>query len=294
MIMANLSSKDNTDDDHGNSGTTALPIPPTHKLISTSNKLAVFRQLTGINSDPALKLAVNDKPAVSLQFTRPNKDSKDSKGSKDSKDSVLKLSSKEKLVVFLHLIGINNDPAPEPIGTDRPASNIGIYARATRAEGQAKLRYRRFSLLINACLGIQIIVAASLTALGAGNGPHRVVTGFGAINTIIAGFLTYLKGSGLPDRYKHQQDQWGRLIEYIEQRERDFCLDTCAFEVNEEIQIIECMYEDARSEQSSVPNSYGLSKAREKGGTKSQEKDDDLEQGAKRTGPTGSTNYGNI
>lgn len=221
-VMANPLSKDNTDDDHGNSGTTASPIPPTHKLISADDKLAVFRQLTGINTDAALKLPAKDK-----------------------------------LTLFRWPIRINSDPAPESIETGRPASNLGIYARAARAEDQAKLLYRRFSLLINACLGIQIIVAAALTALGAGNGPHRVVTGFGAINTIIAGFLTYLKGSGLPNRYKHQQNQWGKVREYIEQRERDFYLVECAFEVNEEIDIIERMYKDVRSEtKSSMPDSY--------------------------------------
>ncbi|OCK89580.1 uncharacterized protein K441DRAFT_476253, partial [Cenococcum geophilum 1.58] len=158
----------------------------------------------------------------------------------------------DKLAVFRQLTGINSVPAlklTEILG--RPASNLGIYARTVRAEDRATLQYRIFSFLINACLGIQIIVAASLTALGAGNGPHRVVTGFGAINTIIAGFLTYLKGSGLPNRYKHQQNQWGKVREYIEQRERDFCLERCALEVDEEIDIIERMYEDVRSEMES-------------------------------------------
>lgn len=223
-IVANLPSKEtmdnitataSTDDGHGNFGITAPPIAPTptphhhpdlHKLVPANNKLAVFRQLTGIDSVPALKLT-------------------------------------------------------EILG--RPASNLGIYARTVRAEDRATLQYRIFSFLINACLGIQIIVAASLTALGAGNGPHRVVTGFGAINTIIAGFLTYLKGSGLPNRYKHQQNQWEKVREYIEQRERDFCLERCTLEVDEEIDIIERMYEDVRSEmESSMPDSYGSSEAR--------------------------------
>jgi SMODS and SLOG-associating 2TM effector domain len=59
--------------------------------------------------------------------------------------------------------------------------------------------------------------------------------------------LTYLKGSGLPHRYKHQQNQWAIVREYIEQRERDFYLERCTLEVNEVILIIERMYKDVRS-----------------------------------------------
>jgi len=174
----------------------------------------------------------------------------------------------DELTVFRKLTGINSDstlkktkqakPAEVP---DRPASNRGIYARTVCAEKRAKRQYDIFSFLINACLGTQIIVAASLTALGAGNGPHKVVTGFGAINTIIAGFLTYLKGSGLPNRYKHQQNQWGIVREYIEQRERDFCLEKCTLKAHDVIKTIERMYENVRSEMEvSMLDSYGSSK----------------------------------
>lgn len=54
--------------------------------------------------------------------------------------------------------------------------------------------------LISVALIMQLIVAAALTALGAADGNHGAVTVFGGINTVIAGFLTYLKGSGLPNR----------------------------------------------------------------------------------------------
>jgi hypothetical protein len=105
-----------------------------------------------------------------------------------------------------------------------------------------------FNLLINTCLGTQIIVAAVLTALGAADGPHSAVTGLGAINTIIAGFLTYLKGSGLPNRLKYHEIEWKAVREHIEQREREFCMADCRLDVEEEIRIVEDMYEQVKAE----------------------------------------------
>ncbi|KAL4893257.1 hypothetical protein BDV59DRAFT_177885 [Aspergillus ambiguus] len=155
----------------------------------------------------------------------------------------------DKLLVFRALTGIDSVPALTTLHhLRRTAPNVGIYTRVVRAEQSAAQRYRFFSILINTCLGIQIVVAAALTALGAASGPHSAVTAFGAINTIMAGVLTYLKGSGLPDRLKHYQNEWRNIREYVEQRERELCLNGCDLDVQEEIQIIERMYEGVKRE----------------------------------------------
>ncbi|KAF7133771.1 hypothetical protein CNMCM5793_005125 [Aspergillus hiratsukae] len=155
----------------------------------------------------------------------------------------------DKLLVFRALTGIDSVPALEvPHHHPRSARNVGIYTRVIRAEQGAAQRHHFFSILMNSCLGIQIVVAAALTALGAASGPHNAVTAFGAINTIMAGILTYLKGSGLPDRLKHYQNEWRNIREYIEQREREFCLDGCQLDVQEEILFIERMYEGIKRE----------------------------------------------
>ncbi|EAW20218.1 uncharacterized protein NFIA_098480 [Aspergillus fischeri NRRL 181] len=155
----------------------------------------------------------------------------------------------DKLLVFRALTGIDTVPALAiPHHHPRSAPNVGIYTRVVRAEQAAAQRFRFFSILMNTCLGIQIVVAAALTALGAARGPHNAVTAFGAINTIMAGILTYLKGSGLPDRLKHYQNEWRNIREYIEQREREFCLDGCQLDVQEEILFIESMYEGVKRE----------------------------------------------
>ncbi|GLB06596.1 hypothetical protein AtubIFM57258_001906 [Aspergillus tubingensis] len=170
----------------------------------------------------------------------------------------------DKLLVFRALTGIDSIPALNTLHHfSRTAPNIGIYTRVVEAEKSAATRYRFFSILINVCLGIQIVVAAALTALGAASGPHSAVTAFGAINTIMAGVLTYLKGSGLPDRLKHYQNEWRNIREYIEQRERELCLAGCSLDIQDEIQFIEYMYEGVKREIEATKSGENRSNARE-------------------------------
>lgn len=155
----------------------------------------------------------------------------------------------DKLLVFRSLTGIDTVPALRGAGHSvRAAPNLGIYARVVESESAAAQGYRLFNLLINTCLGTQIIVAAVLTALGASNGPHNAVMGFGAVNTIIAGFLTYLKGSGLPNRLKYHEIEWKAVRELIEQREREFCMADCELDVAEEVRMVEDLYARVKEE----------------------------------------------
>ncbi|KAJ6134619.1 hypothetical protein N7523_000941 [Penicillium sp. IBT 18751x] len=157
-----------------------------------------------------------------------------------------------KLLIFRALTGIDSVPALTTGGhLLRTAPNVGIYTRVVNNETKSARAYRLFNWLINICLGIQIIVGAAVTAVGAASGPHSAVTAFGAINTIMAGILTYLRGSGLPDRLKAYQNKWKDIREYIEQREREFCLVGCDLDVQEEVFIVESMYQNVKSEMES-------------------------------------------
>ncbi|CRG89252.1 hypothetical protein PISL3812_06288 [Talaromyces islandicus] len=167
-----------------------------------------------------------------------------------------------KLLIFRSLTGIDHVPVLSKDGFFQPRNvpNLGIYTRVVKAEQTAALRYRCFSILINTCLGVQIVVAAALTAIGAAQGPHGVITAFGAINTIMAGILTYLRGSGLPNREKTIEKSWGQVREYIEQREREFCLEGCQLSVDEEVRTIERMYEEVRIQMESGSSEAGGSR----------------------------------
>lgn len=162
----------------------------------------------------------------------------------------------DKLLIFRALTGIDSVPALTQGGhLLRSAPNVGIYTRVIRSESLAKRGYTIFSWLINTCLGIQIVVAAAVTALGAASGPHSAITAFGAINTIMAAILTYLRGTGLPDSMKTYENKWKHIREYIEQREREFCLVGCDLDVQEEVFIVESMYQSLKAETETSRNS---------------------------------------
>jgi hypothetical protein len=204
--------------------------------------------------------------------------------------TVLPPDSLQKLNAFRHLVGINSTkglypkilPGQGDSDTNnlhfygRAAPNVGIvrstlissflinpltssvqYNRCCHREAQAKRGYKFATIFINGCLGLQIIVAAALTAMGAANSSHQGITAFGAINTVIAGILTYLKGSGLPNRIHYYEIQWKKVREYIEQRERDFSRQDCTLDVNEVVTKIEAMYEQVKVDiQTNTPDSY--------------------------------------
>ncbi|KAI5866997.1 hypothetical protein GGS23DRAFT_593726 [Durotheca rogersii] len=165
------------------------------------------------------------------------------------------------LTLYRLMVGISTSPylgysVKSPVGT-RPAANIGIYTRVVSSEQKAKDSFKVYSVVINACYFFQIVVAASLTAMGAAGANNGVITAFGAINTIIAGFLTFLKGSGLPSRLKYYGDEWKKIREYIEQRERDFSRAGCSLDVHEVVATIDRMYNNTKREiEMNTPDSY--------------------------------------
>ena len=160
------------------------------------------------------------------------------------------------LTHFRLMLGITNAPhLGFSESAARPADNVGLYARVVHSEQTAKDNYKVFSAIINACYFLQIIVAAALTALGAANANNKAITAFGAINTVIAGFLSYLKGSGYPARFKQYAAEWKKVREYIEHRERDFSLDGCTLDMHDVVHTIREMYDNTkRSIAMNTPN----------------------------------------
>jgi hypothetical protein len=155
--------------------------------------------------------------------------------------------SDDPLTLYRLMLGITSHPGMgfRESGS-RPADNIGLYSRVVSSEQKAKDSFKVFSAVINTCYILQIVVAAALTALGAANADNKAVTAFGAINTVIAGFLTYLKGSGLPNRLKYYGDEWKKIREFIELRERDFSHAGCTLDVYEVVHAIRQMYDNTK------------------------------------------------
>ena len=68
---------------------------------------------------------------------------------------------------FRFAVGIHNSA---DMSNDRAIPNIGTYQRVCKMEKKYKKQFHWFSWVINSVLGLQLIFAAALTALGAGNG----------------------------------------------------------------------------------------------------------------------------
>ncbi|KAI1815318.1 hypothetical protein GGS20DRAFT_543835 [Poronia punctata] len=168
---------------------------------------------------------------------------------------------RDPLTFFRLMLGIQTWPylgftVTSPHGT-RPAANIGLYARIVHSEQKAKDSFKVFSIVINGCYFLQIVIAAALTALGAAKASSGAVTAFGALNTVIAGFLTFLKGSGLPGRFKYYGNEWKKIREFIEQRERDFMRPGHNLDVYEVVETIEKMYNNLKADiELNTPDSY--------------------------------------
>jgi hypothetical protein len=154
--------------------------------------------------------------------------------------------SPEDLRTFRHGLGIYNDPLFS--GATRSAANIGIYDHVVNYEKQYQRSYSHFLWLINGSMGVQLVLSAAITALSAGKGSYSALTAFGAMNTIVAGFLASLKGSGLPNRYKYYQTEWSKVREHIEQREREFSLGRKEMLVERELEIVQSMYDCVKGE----------------------------------------------
>ena len=127
--------------------------------------------------------------------------------------------------------------------------------RTADEETKVHFQYVLSTYVVNIFFLLQIVVGAALTALGAANGPSAAVTFLGALNTVVAGILTYLKGQGLPGRLEQYQHLLRSLREHIEEREREFAETDCSLDVDEVLQSIVQMYKEVR--QSAEDNAPG-------------------------------------
>jgi hypothetical protein len=119
---------------------------------------------------------------------------------------------------FCLLVGVppSNGPknAPRPAGFKR-----SLYGRATHKRDAQNATYLFTAALSNTLLLTQVVLGAALTALGASESSHILITVFGALNTIIAGLVAYLKSRGQPMRARMFRDDLDRVVDEMENSE---------------------------------------------------------------------------
>lgn len=127
-------------------------------------------------------------------------------------------------MIFRRAVGINSDLAPK---SKRPGAAeqglkepTGMYRSVITEKDKRKRQYFLMSWVLNFVHFAQVVIGATLTALGPNASRYTVaITILGATNTVIAGVLALLKGSGLPERLHKDAAEFRRLQEWIEETE---------------------------------------------------------------------------
>ncbi|KAK3619525.1 hypothetical protein LTR56_023960 [Elasticomyces elasticus] len=115
---------------------------------------------------------------------------------------------------FCHLIGIR--PLTHPPGQPWKPQETSLYYRATRHRRNQGATYVLTATLTNTLLLAQIVLGAALTGLGASDSSRVLITVFGALNTVIAGLIAFLRSRGQPVRARMFRDELDRIVNEIE------------------------------------------------------------------------------
>ncbi|KAK3673680.1 hypothetical protein LTR78_006585 [Recurvomyces mirabilis] len=115
---------------------------------------------------------------------------------------------------FCHLVGVR--PVNHPPGQDWRAHPESLYRRATRHRRHQNVTYMFTATFTNTLLLSQVILGATLTGLGASDSSRILITVFGALNTVIAGLVAFLKSRGQPVRARMFRDDLERVVDEIE------------------------------------------------------------------------------
>ncbi|KAK5310376.1 hypothetical protein LTR70_009519 [Exophiala xenobiotica] len=111
-------------------------------------------------------------------------------------------------------------PPSDPVKDKKyPAPKKSLYGRTVSQLSSQRIAYSFSAALNNTLLLSQVILGATLTALGASVSSHILITIFGVMNTIIAGLVAYLKSRGQPMRARMYRDDLERLVDEIENSE---------------------------------------------------------------------------
>jgi hypothetical protein len=117
-------------------------------------------------------------------------------------------------VQFCNLMGVT--PHTLPPGQSHTPHPQSLYARALSRRRNQSYTYALTATLTNGLLLSQVVLGAALTGLGASDSSRVLITIFGALNTIIAGVVAFLKSRGQPLRSRMFRDDLDRVVDEIE------------------------------------------------------------------------------
>lgn len=115
---------------------------------------------------------------------------------------------------FCHLVGVR--PVNLPHGERYKPHPESLYSRAVKRRTGQNRTYMFTATLINSMLLAQVVLGAALTGLAASDSSRVLITVFGALNTVIAGVVAFLKSRGQPMRARMFRDDLERVVDEIE------------------------------------------------------------------------------
>ena len=118
---------------------------------------------------------------------------------------------------FCQLVGI--PPSDRPDDAYDQVNPKSLYGRALGLKKSQNRVYQVTAGISNSLLLAQVVIGAAVTALGASESSHILITLFGAANTIIAGVVAYLKSQAQPMRARMYCDDLERVVDEIENSE---------------------------------------------------------------------------
>ncbi|KAI0539459.1 hypothetical protein GGR58DRAFT_233429 [Xylaria digitata] len=129
----------------------------------------------------------------------------------------------ENLLIFRKALGINiHRDAADANGTleEGRKTAIGIYRTVIQTQTRMIIQHALLTTFLYFVYFAQIVIGAALTALGAAAlGHERTITILGVFNTILAGVLALIKGSGQPQKLSKDRIGYRRLQDWIEETE---------------------------------------------------------------------------
>jgi hypothetical protein len=135
----------------------------------------------------------------------------------------IRSSNDENLLIFRKALGINTQrEAADAGGTLEEGRHaaVGIYRNVIETQARLALQHALLSAFLYAVYFLQIIIGAALTAIGAAAARFAtVITVLGALNTVLAGVLALIKGSGQPQKLGKDRIGYRRLQDWIEETE---------------------------------------------------------------------------
>ncbi|GAP82776.1 putative c6 transcription protein [Rosellinia necatrix] len=137
----------------------------------------------------------------------------------------------ENLLIFRQALGINTHQHGGTVADgvachggsleEGRKAAVGVYRMVIETQARMRWQHAALQAFLYVVYFVQIVIGAGLTALGASAsaGSGGVVTALGALNTVLAGVLALIKGSGQPQKLGKDRVGFRRLQDWIEETE---------------------------------------------------------------------------